>query len=367
MQMSLVLTYGMDRPIVRVGRMAGQYAKPRSSMTERVGQQEMDSYRGDLVNALSADPAQRVPDPERLVRGYQHSALTLNFVRALIDGGFADLHHPEQWDLSHFRDETLRRNYEAVVEGIGRSVRFVDRMGVVSEDLLTKVEFYVSHEGLHLPYEECQTRTVPRRDGHYNLGAHMLWIGDRTRVLDGAHVEYFRGIRNPIGVKLGPSCKPEEAARLAEVLNAERIPGRLTFITRHGVEHVAQCLPGLLRAVRETGVPVAWVVDPMHGNVVRTSGGTKTRSFSSIIGELEQAIGIHEDEGTVLGGVHLELTGEDVTECLGGSAALTEDDLLRNYDSACDPRLNYSQSLELAFLVANRLGRSPRGGMGSEE
>ena len=360
LQMSLVITNATKAPVIRVGRLAGQYAKPRSSPFEQVDGQEIGSYRGDLVNDIEPLAEKRQPDPERLVQAYHHSALTLNFIRALIDGGFADLHHPEYWNLREFRSEKTRERYAQVVEAISGAVRFVEGMGLLGADVLTRVEFYTSHEGLHLAYEAAQTRTVPRRDGYYNLGAHMLWIGDRTRDLTGAHVEYFRGIRNPVGVKIGPSCSPGDAAELARKLNPDRDPGRLVFIGRFGAEAIGDAFVPILRAVQDSQVPVVWCCDPMHGNIVKTRTGQKTRPFEAILAELNSAVDIHEAEGSRLGGVHFELTGDDVTECIGGGSGLTEEDLERSYETFCDPRLNYTQSLEIAFLLGNKLGSQNR-------
>jgi 3-deoxy-7-phosphoheptulonate synthase len=360
LQMSLVLVYGTNRPVIRVGRMAGQYAKPRSSAVERVGEEEIATYRGDLVNSFAPSARGRMPDPTRLTAAYQHSAMTLNFIRALIDGGFADLHHPEYWDMRDFQGSPIAEEYHAVVQAISDSVDFVESLGESTGEPLQRIAFYTSHEGLLLPYEEVQTRKVPRRDGYYNLGAHMLWIGERTREALGAHVEYFRGIRNPVGVKIGPGCSPEEAVEVAARLNPDHDPGRLVFITRMGADHVDVALPPIVQALSEAKTPVVWCCDPMHGNVVRTQSGRKTRSFDAILHELGVTMRVHKDQGTLLGGVHLELTGERVTECLGGASGLTEEDLAENYATYCDPRLNYSQSLEIAFLLARRLNPGGR-------
>ncbi|MAE69339.1 MAG: 3-deoxy-7-phosphoheptulonate synthase class II [Gemmatimonadetes bacterium] len=360
LQMSLVLIYGLNRPVIRVGRMAGQYAKPRSSSVERLAGKEIASYRGDLVNDFEPDERRRMPDPARMIQAYQHSALTLNFIRALIDGGFADLHHPEYWDMRDFHGTPAEAEYMKVVGAIQDSIGFLEGLGEIGTDLLDRVEFYTSHEGLHLPYEQAQTRTVPRREGYYDLGAHMLWIGERTRSIEGAHVEFFRGVRNPIGVKIGPTCAPEEAVELARRLNPNAEPGRIVLITRHGADQVDRYLPPLIRAIRDAKLPVVWCCDPMHGNVIKTRSGRKTRSFEAILDELGATIRAHEMAGTILGGVHLELTGERVTECIGGALGLTEDDLDESYETFCDPRLNYSQSLEVALLLARRLGGEGR-------
>ncbi len=373
LQMSLVLVHGAKRPVIRVGRFAGQYAKPRSSPTERRpgpdgAPLELPSYFGDLINRAEFTPEARRTDPSLMVQGYQHAALTLNFIRSLIDGGFADLHHPEYWDLGFLQHAdlppALRDEYHRMTSSLAEALRFMEALGETSIDDLTRVEFFTSHEGLNLLYESAQTRRVPRREGHYNLTTHLPWLGDRTRALDGAHVEYFRGIRNPIGVKLGPGASPDDALRLAETLNPANEPGRLIFIARYGAEHIEQLLPPLLRKIAAAGRTVLWMCDPMHGNGVVTRAGVKTRSFDAILSEIEKSFDVHEACGTYLGGVHFELTGEDVTECVGGAAGVSESDLDRNYSSPCDPRLNYQQSLELALRVAHRMERIPRIGAG---
>ena len=363
LQMSLVLVHGLNMPVIRVGRFAGQYAKPRSSLTETREvdgkAQTLPSYFGDLVNGEAFEQAARTPDPHMMVRGYQHAAMTVNFVRALIDGGFADLHHPEYWDLSFFGSAALskegRQMYEAMSRELASALRFMENLGEKTVDDLTRVDFFTSHEGLNLLYESAQTRTVPRREGYYDLTTHLPWIGERTRALDGAHVEFFRGIRNPVGVKLGPKADPYEVVELVRTLNPTSEPGRVVLIVRMGVEHVGQKLEPLLSVVDKTDSPVLWVCDPMHGNTRSTSSGRKTRSVDDIYSELAQSIDIHQRVGTHMGGVHFELTGEDVTECVGGAAGVTEDDLGQNYSSALDPRLNYAQSLELAFLLSDHL------------
>lgn len=367
LQMSLVLVYGSKQPVIRVGRFAGQYAKPRSSATEtRVvdGQSvTLPSYYGDLVNGSAFTPEARTPNPMRMVEGYTAAGLTLNFVRSLLEGGFADLHHPEYWDLGFLKHaalpEDLRAEYQRMTGRLAEGLKFMEAIGERTVDQLTRVEFYTSHEGLNLLYESAQTRSVPRREGQYNLSTHLPWVGERTRSLDGAHVEYFRGIRNPVGIKVGPSVKPEELLVLIARLNPLREAGKILLVCRFGAGKVRGALPGLIDAVKkhpELG-PVLWVSDPMHGNGMTTPGGIKTRSFSDIEHELEASWDIHRAAGSHLGGMHIELTGEDVTECLGGAGGLTEADLSRNYSSPCDPRLNYEQALELAFLLAKRMGR----------
>jgi 3-deoxy-7-phosphoheptulonate synthase len=362
LQMSLVLVHGLKKPIVRVGRMAGQYAKPRSSPTETRtidGRTvTLPSYFGDLINRAPFTTEAREPDPRLLVRSYQHAALTLNFVRALTEGGFADLHHPEYWDLSFLRqaglNNHLRDEYTRMCSGLSDGLRLMEALGEKAVDDMTRVEFYTSHEGLSLWYEAAQTRMVPRREGWYNLSTHMPWIGERTRGLDGAHVEYFRGIRNPIGVKLGVNATAGEVRELARALNPGNEVGKLVFIARMGAK-VGDVLPGLIRATREAKVSCLWMSDPMHGNTRTTAGGIKTRSFDDILRELVGVHGVHKQEGVALAGVHFELTGEDVTECTGGAGGLTDLDLSTNYASACDPRLNYHQALEMAFVLA-RMG-----------
>jgi 3-deoxy-7-phosphoheptulonate synthase len=369
LQMSLVLVHGLRRPVIRVGRLAGQYAKPRSSVTETRSidgrEVTLPSYFGDLVNGAPFDPDARRPDPHLMVRGYQHAAMTLNFIRSLLDGGFADVHHPEYWDLSflHHADLPPERKaaYEQVSSSLAEAVEFMEALGEAKVDELTRVEFFTSHEALNLLYESAQTRRVPHREGYYDLTTHLPWIGERTRALDGAHVEFMRGIANPVGIKLGPRTAPAEALALAEALNPGNQPGKLVFITRMGAERAGDALPPLVRAVRDAGVRVLWVSDPMHGNGVTTAGGVKTRHFDAIADELRTTCAVHREAGTVLGGVHFELTGEDVTECIGGAAGVTEQHLTRNYASPCDPRLNYQQSLELAFILADLL-RDRRGG-----
>ncbi len=356
LQMSLVLVHGMRKPVVRVGRFAGQYAKPRSADSETIDGLTLPSYRGDMVNAPAFTAEARTPDPRRMVKAHARSAMTMNFVRALIDGGFADLHHPEYWNLSWVGHSPLADEYRRMVEAIGDAVRFMETLSGEEIHNLNRVDFYTSHEALLLPYEEALTRQVPRHWGWFNLSTHFPWIGMRTADMDGAHVEYFRGIRNPVAVKVGPSVAPDALLRLIDVLNPEDEPGRLTLIHRMGAAHIAERLPPLLDAVRRDGRRVLWVCDPMHGNTETTRNGYKTRRFANIGRELELAFELHAAAGTRLGGVHLELTGEDVTECLGGARELTETDLERAYCSTVDPRLNYEQALEVAMLIVRKHG-----------
>ena len=354
LQMSLVLVHGMRKPVVRVGRFAGQYAKPRSADTETIGGVTLPSYRGDMVNGPEFDPAVRTPDPRRMVKAHARSAMTMNFVRALIDGGFADLHHPEYWNLNWVGHSPLADEYRHMVASIGDAVRFMETLSGSELHNLNRVDFYTSHEALLLPYEESMTRQVPRHWGWFNLSTHFPWIGMRTAAVDGAHAEYFRGIRNPIALKVGPSVTPDQLLRVIDLLNPDDEPGRLTFIHRMGAVHVGEKLPPLLDAVRRDGRRALWVCDPMHGNTESTSNGYKTRRFHNIRSELEQSFELHSAAGTRLGGVHLELTGEDVTECLGGARELTEVDLERAYRSCVDPRLNYEQALEVAMLIVRK-------------
>lgn len=351
--MSLVLTWGARIPVIRMGRMAGQYAKPRSKDTETIDGLELPSYRGDNINSSAPKADERAADPQRLLQAYFHSAATLNYTRALVDGGFADLHHPQHWDLGFVRSSTNRAEYEDIVSRIRDAIDFVESTGVRSTTSLKMVELFCSHEGLLLDYEEAMTENVAEK--WYNLGAHSLWIGDRTRQLDGAHVEYFRGLENPIGIKAGPSMNPSELVELITRLEPANQPGRITIITRLGADIVAESLPPLIKAVSEAGRVVTWVCDPMHGNTISTSEGLKTRDYDAVLSELEEAFKTHATCGSHLGGVHFEMTGEDVTECTGGPQELSVADLSRSYETHCDPRLNYSQSLELALRIAQRL------------
>ncbi len=377
LQMSLVLVHGTKRPIIRVGRFAGQYAKPRSSPMERgtlpSGETaELPSYFGDAINGAAFTPEARTPDPDRLVQAYKHSAMTLNFIRSLLDGGFADMHHPEYWDLSFFEHADLspqsRDEYRRISQSLAEALEFMEAIGEARVDELTRVEFFTSHEGLNLFYESAQTRLVPRRPQHYNLSTHLPWIGERTRNLDGAHVEYFRGIANPVGVKIGPKADPAEVVELTRALNPANEPGKLVLIARMGAANVATALPPIVEAVASADRRCLWISDPMHGNGIVTQSGVKTRAFESIAAELTGAIDAFESLGTTqrdgqrqpaarLGGVHFELTGDDVTECMGGASGITEEALGVRYDSLCDPRLNYQQSLELALILARRLSR----------
>jgi 3-deoxy-7-phosphoheptulonate synthase len=354
LQMSAVLTYGATLPVVRVGRIAGQFAKPRSSPTEVVDGVELPSFRGHVVHSEEATPEARVPDPDRLVQGYYQAASTLNLVRAFTKGGFADLNLVHTWNREFVAASPAGQRYEALAAEIERALRFMQALGIdlAREQTLHEVDVWTSHEGLLLEYEEALTRTDSLTGRPYDCSAHMLWIGERTRDPQGAHVEFFSGVNNPVGVKLGPEATPDDAVALAERLNPRHIPGRLTFITRMGAERVREALPPLLQAVKSSGVPVVWACDPMHANLERTPSGTKTRRFDAIMAEVQGFFAAHREVGTWPGGVHIEFTGEDVTECIGGSDAVLEQELDRRYQTLCDPRLNGRQSLDLAFRVA---------------
>ncbi len=356
LQMSLVLLHGLKKPVIRVGRIAGQYAKPRSADTETRDGVTLPSYRGDIVNRAAFTAADREPDPELLLRGYERAALTLNFVRALVDGGFADLHHPEYWDLGFMQHAKLKDAYQKIVNSISDSLDFFQAISGGPIHETSQVRFYSSHEGLHLLYEQAQTRYLQRRERWYNLSTHMPWIGMRTAMPGGAHVEYFRGIANPIGVKVGAAMDATWVGELTRILNPEGEAGRLTLIHRFGAGNIERLLPAMIKAVRDSGQEVLWVCDPMHGNTETTPQGVKTRRFDNILSEVEAAFRIHEESGSRLGGVHFELTGDDVTECTGGARGLSDGDLARAYRTTVDPRLNYEQALELAMLIARHRG-----------
>jgi 3-deoxy-7-phosphoheptulonate synthase len=354
MQMSLVLTYGLNTRVVRVGRFAGQYAKPRSSDTETRDGTTLPSYRGDIINGAAFAPEARRPDPQRMVEAYASSSLTLNLVRALTEGGFADLRHPEYWDLDFVQHSPLADEYHAIADAIGDTIDFLETVTDEEIDSVEGVTFYTSHEALLLPYEEALSRTVPHKAGVYNLGTHLPWVGKRTNQPEKAHVEYARGIENPVGLKVGPAMTPSRLKTLIRTLDPEDEPGKLMLISRLGADAIGDKLAPLIQAVQATGQSVLWIADPMHGNTEKTDAGIKTRRFDNVLGELEQAMDIHAAEGSHLGGVHFELTGEDVTECIGGARGLSEADLGRAYESHVDPRLNYEQSMEMAFSIVRK-------------
>lgn len=352
LQMSMVLLHGLKKPVIRLGRMAGQYAKPRSADTETRDGVTLPSYRGDLVNRPEFTAVAREPDPNLLLRGYERAALTLNFARALVAGGFADLHHPEYWDLGFVNHSPLKDSYQRIATAIADALDFYEGISGRAVHETTHADFYASHEGLHLLYEQAQTRFIPRQQRWYNLSTHMPWIGMRTAQLDGAHVEYFRGISNPVAVKIGSAMDASWLQGLVNVLNPQNQPGRLTFIHRFGAKEIERALPRAIEAVRQTGQTVLWVCDPMHGNTETSTAGYKTRRFDNILRELDLAFQIHAQMGSHLGGVHIELTGDDVTECTGGARGLTDADLQRAYRSTVDPRLNAEQALELAMRIS---------------
>lgn len=354
LQMSLIVIWESRLPVVRVARMAGQFAKPRTSNWETTPDGErVASYKGDSINGFEL--SERKPDPDRLVQAYFHSVATANYLRAMITGGVSDLHSAPEWNLDNVLRPETKEKYKAVVEKILDGLNFYQAIHADSESL-RGVYLFSSHEGLILDYEAALTKLV--KDSYYNLGAHFLWIGDRTRQIDGAHIEYFRGIANPIGVKIGPSTSEAELIKLIQILNPNKEPGKLTLITRYGIDNVEKKLPGHIKAAQSTGIPVLWVSDPCHGNTESTSGGIKYRNIEKVMGEMVKVFRIHAENGSHLGGVHLELTGDDVTECVGGSAGLDPTNLSTNYQSFCDPRLNYTQSLDLAFCIANELKES---------
>jgi 3-deoxy-7-phosphoheptulonate synthase len=357
LQMAVALTYAAGVPVVKVGRIAGQFAKPRSAPTERIGDVDLPSFRGHMVNDEAFDEEARRPDPARLVAAYQQSASTLNLLRAFTKGGFADLSQVHLWNQQFVASSTEGLRYESIAAEIDRALRFMAACGIDlgAEVGLHQVDFWTSHEALILPYEECLTRMDSLSGDWFDCSAHLLWVGDRTRQLDGAHVEFLSGVGNPLGVKIGPTTPPDEAVELCERLNPARTPGRLTLITRFGADKIDELLPPLIRAVDGSGHPVVWACDPMHGNTFTSAGGRKTRRFNDILSELRTFFALHRAAGTWPGGVHVELTGDDVTECLGGAEEIFEGDLGARYTTTCDPRLNARQSLDLAFRVAEFL------------
>ena len=356
LQMSLILIHGLNKKVIRVGRIAGQYAKPRSADMETREGVTLPSYRGDLVNGPGFTADERTPDPVRLLRGYGRAAMTLNFIRALSDCGFADLHHPENWDLDFVGHSPLADVYRRVVSDLSNSLRFMETLGGSSNSELNRVQFFTSHEGLHLHYEEALTRRVPNKRGYYNLSTHLPWIGYRTAGVESAHIEYFSGIENPVGIKVGPGMDDDWVAGIIDRLNPDDAPGKLVLIHRFGADAIDDHLPRIIDAARRTGKQVLWVCDPMHGNTETTASGYKTRRFENILRELELAFEIHRASGSHLGGVHFELTGDDVTECLGGARGLDESGLQRAYKTQVDPRLNYEQALEMALSIVRNEG-----------
>ena len=359
LQMALVLTYAAAVPVVKVGRIAGQFAKPRSDSTETKGGVELPSYRGDIINGIDFDPSARKPDPHRQLRAYRQAAASLNLIRAFIQGGYADLHMAHRWNLDFLADSPAGARYEEIVRRISESLDFMQACGITSQNTpqLQSADFFTSHEALLLGYEQSLTRTDSVTGDWYATSAHMVWVGDRTRQPDGAHVEFARGVHNPIGLKCGPSLKPDELLTLIDILNPENVAGRLVLICRFGADKVGAHLPDLIRSVKREGKKVVWSCDPMHGNTIKSSNGYKTRPFDNILKEIRAFMSVHRAEGTHAGGVHFEMTGQNVTECLGGAQEIGEENLSDRYHTHCDPRLNANQALELAFLIAGELRR----------
>ncbi len=367
LQMAAVLVYGSSSPVVKIGRIAGQFAKPRSSDFEQQGEKSLPSYRGDIINGIAFDEASRIPDPRRMLSAYRQSAATLNLLRAFAQGGYANLAHVHQWTLGFLKDSPAGARYQELADRITETLEFMRACGVSPEEApqFRTTEFFTSHEALLLGYEQAMTRVDSTSGDYYATSGHFVWIGDRTRQLDHAHVEFMRGIKNPIGIKCGPSLESDELLKLLDILDPAFEPGRITLIARYGAGKVGEHLPKLIRAVEKEGRKVVWSCDPMHGNTIKASSGYKTRPFDLVRTEVEDFFDVHRSEGTHPGGIHIEMTGQNVTECTGGAKAISETDLQNRYHTHCDPRLNADQSLELAFLIAERLkkerlGRPPR-------
>ena len=357
LQMAVVLTFGASCPVVKVGRMAGQFAKPRSQDVEIINNIELESYKGDIINGIDFNEKSRTADPERLIQAYNQSAASLNLLRAFAQGGFANLKQIHQWNLSFAEDTQSKKKFEDMANRIDECLSFMEACGINDQNVrqMNETDFYTSHEALLLPYEEALTRIDSTSGKWYDVSAHMLWVGDRTRQLDGAHIEFVKGIQNPIGLKVGPATDIKELLKIINEINPNNIPGRLTLICRMGADKISSILPKIISNVKKSENQVVWACDPMHGNTIKASSGYKTRPLVNIISEIEQFFNIHRNEGTYPGGIHLEMTGQDVTECIGGIKEVTEDDLKSRYHTYCDPRLNASQSLELAFLLSDFL------------
>lgn len=357
LQMAIVMTYSGSMPVVKVGRMAGQFAKPRSSDMETQGDVTLPSYRGDNINALDFSPESRKPDPQRMIKAYNQSSATLNLLRAFANGGYADLNKVHKWNLDFVEESPLGERYQELASHIDQTLRFMKACGITSENTpsLRKTEFFTSHEALLLPYEEALTRVDSLSGDYYDTSAHMVWIGARTHQEENAQIEFIRGIQNPVGLKCSPALSPDELLRLIDIINPENTPGRLTLISRMGNGKVAESLTPLIRAVEKEGRSVVWSCDPMHGNTVKSASGYKTRPFDYVLGEVKEFFAVHKAEGTHPGGIHIEMTGQDVTECTGGAHAVTDEDLSSRYHTHCDPRLNANQALELAFLISDEL------------
>ena len=367
LQMATVLTFAGSCPIVKVGRMAGQFAKPRSAPTEKIDGVELPSYRGDIINGIEFDVERRRPDPDRLVKAYNQAASTLNLLRAFAQGGFADLHQVNRWNMDFVADSPQGEQYSELADRIDESLSFMAACGLTGDAVpqLRETEFYTSHEALLLWYEEAMTRQDSLTGDWYDCSAHMLWIGDRTRQTDSAHVEFLRGVKNPIGIKCGPTSEPDKLLNLIDTLNPNNEPGRMTLISRMGADKVHEHLPGLINAIEREGKTVVWSCDPMHANTIKSQSGYKTRPFERVLTEVRRFFEVHEVEGTYAGGIHIEMTGQDVTECLGGAQAISDEALSERYHTHCDPRLNASQSLELSFMVADFL-KNQRIGSGKQ-
>jgi len=357
LQMAVVLTFGASCPVVKVGRIAGQFAKPRSQDTEILDNIELESYKGDIINGIDFNEKSRTADPERLIQAYNQSAASLNLLRAFAQGGYANLKQIHQWNLTFAEDNQYKKKFEDMANRIDECISFMEACGINDQNVrqMNETDFYTSHEALLLPYEEALTRVDSTSGKWYDVSAHMLWVGDRTRQLDGAHIEFIKGIENPIGLKVGPTTDINELLKIIEIVNPKNIPGRLTLICRMGADKISSILPNIIKQVKKTNYKVVWACDPMHGNTIKSSSGYKTRPLVNIISEIEQFFKIHRIEGTYPGGIHLEMTGQDVTECIGGIKEITEDDLKSRYHTYCDPRLNASQSLELAFILSDFL------------
>ncbi len=368
MAMSVVLTFAASRPVVKVGRIAGQFGKPRSEQIETQDGVTLPSYRGDNINGMEFTPESRVPDPERLIKAYSQSAATLNLIRAFANGGYADLHNVHRWMVGFVADSPQGKRYQEIADRISEAIDFMEACGITPESVpqMKQVQVYTSHEALLLGYEEAMTRVDSTTGDWYDTSAHFVWIGDRTRQLDGAHVEFVRGIKNPIGIKCGPTLEPDDLLRLIDMLNPNDEPGRLTLIARFGSDKVEAGLPKLVRAVTKSGRSVVWSCDPMHGNTLKTGSGFKTRPFDRILAEVRAFTDILPAEGAYPGGVHVEMTGQQVTECLGGASMVTEEDLSSRYHTHCDPRLNGTQALDLAFLIAEQLRGARENGRKSQ-
>lgn len=355
LQMSIIITYAAKIPVIKIGRIAGEYSKPRSDEYETVNGMKILSYKGDSINSYLPNLEERIAKPSRIKESYFYATATCNYARAITRGGFADLHNPSKWDVDFIEQTTHSKEYQSLINNVLDSITFLECFDGVNSEILNCTDFYISHEGLLLPYEESMTRKSKESESYYNLGAHMLWIGERTRNINNAHVEYFRGIKNPIGVKISSKIQPQELIRLLDVINSLNESGKVCLITRMGCKNVKKYLPDLINAVKKANKKVTWICDPMHGNTVTTKQNLKTRLFEDILTELKHTFDVHKEMGSFMSGVHFELTGDHVTECIGGVSQIDEESLVENYQSFCDPRLNYEQSMEISFLVAKLL------------